>query len=232
MLKSPAAHVTITAARRERGHAEADLKEQRPQERQRADHDPEAGAREERRDREGRDAEQREIDQRLRRAQQVHDRQREHHRTAADQRERELQVQRSAGRVDRCRTRSDASPSPVRMNPSVSNERRRSGSKSAMNVATSARPRIPIGMFKKKIQRHDENVVMKPPTGGPSIGAISAGRRDELHHVARGSRFSVPRRTTRRPTGTIIAPPTPCKMRAAVNVDERVRDPAQHRRRS
>jgi hypothetical protein len=30
--------------------------------------------------------------------------------------------------------------------------------------------------------------------------------------------FSVLRSTMRRPTGTIIAPPTPCRMRAAVNV--------------
>ena len=34
---------------------------------------------------------------------------------------------------------------------------------------------MPSGTFKKKIQRHEEYVVMKPPTGGPMTGAANPG---------------------------------------------------------
>ncbi len=58
---------------------------------------------------------------------------------------------------------------------------------------------------------------MKPPSGGPISGAVSPG------HVSRAiarisPAFSVPRSTTSRPIGTIIAPPTPCRTRAATKL--------------
>ncbi len=55
---------------------------------------------------------------------------------------------------------------------------------------------------------------MKPPTGGPTIGPMVAGIIS--HAMARtSSDFDTARSITNRPTGDIIAPPTPCSMRAA-----------------
>ena len=104
----------------------------------------------------------------------------------------------------------------MRMNPGVSNERCCSALWFTMNAATSASATNPSGMFRKKIQRQDENVVMNPPTGGPRTGATSPGVEMNCIMLTR-SRLSVVRSTTSRPTGTIIAPPTPCTTRAAVN---------------
>lgn len=57
---------------------------------------------------------------------------------------------------------------------------------------------------------------MKPPIGGPTTGATMPGH--VIVAIARISfAFSVLRTTIIRPTGTIIAPPTPCSSRAAVN---------------
>ena len=56
-------------------------------------------------------------------------------------------------------------------------------------------------------------MTMKPPTGGPSTGPSNAGT---VSHAiaATSSVFAAVRSSTRRPTGTIIAPPMPCRMRA------------------
>ena len=83
---------------------------------------------------------------------------------------------------------------------------------------------MPIGMFKKKIQRHEVNVVMKPPMGGPSTGAIKPGTVTVCIRLTR-LRLSLPRNTTSRPTGTIIAPPMPCTTRAAVNSKSELEKP-------
>ena len=54
---------------------------------------------------------------------------------------------------------------------------------------------------------------MKPPTGGPSTGAINPGQ--VIVDMARIiSGFGVERITTMRPTGVIIEAPMPCRMRA------------------
>ena len=53
---------------------------------------------------------------------------------------------------------------------------------------------------------------MKPPTGGPIKGPISAGIVSQAIAVT-SSAFGAVRRITRRPTGTIIAPPAPCTTR-------------------
>ncbi len=73
---------------------------------------------------------------------------------------------------------------------------------------------MPIGMLIRKIQCHDAYVVMKPPTGGPITGPMSAGIVTQAMAPTR-SRFSMLRTSTSRPTGVIIAPPMPCTMRAA-----------------
>ena len=67
----------------------------------------------------------------------------------------------------------------------------------------------------RKIQRQLAYSVTRPPSGGPRIGATRPGQ--VMVAIARISRgFSVARRTTSRPTGTIMAPPMPCTTRAAV----------------
>ena len=52
-----------------------------------------------------------------------------------------------------------------------------------------------------------------PPTGGPAIGPISAGISSQDIALTNCD-FSVVRSSTSRPTGTIMAPPMPCRMRA------------------
>ena len=56
-------------------------------------------------------------------------------------------------------------------------------------------------------------MVMKPPSGGPITGPTSAGT--VTHAIALTSALlSIERSSTSRPTGVIIAPPMPCRMRA------------------
>ncbi len=57
---------------------------------------------------------------------------------------------------------------------------------------------------------------MKPPSGGPITGPISAGMVSQASEEI-SSFFGTLRRITRRPTGTIIAPPRPCTTRKATN---------------
>jgi hypothetical protein len=66
--------------------------------------------------------------------------------------------------------------------------------------------------FEGDIQEEDPTprsvVVMKPPTGGPNMGAASRGHVIQSIDRKR-SCFAVARSTTSRPTGTIMAPPSP-----------------------
>ncbi len=59
-------------------------------------------------------------------------------------------------------------------------------------------------------------MTMKPPTGGPTTGPISAGM---VSHAiaATSSCFGTVRSSTSRPTGTIMAPPMPCRIRASTS---------------
>ncbi len=59
---------------------------------------------------------------------------------------------------------------------------------------------------------------MKPPSGGPQIGPISAGMVTSDIALSRCLLWML-RTMIRRPTGVIMAPPTPCAMRAATNSD-------------
>ncbi len=56
-------------------------------------------------------------------------------------------------------------------------------------------------------------MVMRPPIGGPRTGPISAGVVTQAI-APTSSRLLMVRTSTMRPTGVIIAPPTPCTMRA------------------
>ena len=64
-----------------------------------------------------------------------------------------------------------------------------------------------------KIQGQEKWSTMNPPTGGPTTGPISAGA-DSHAMAATSSDFAAVRSSSRRPTGTIMAPPMPCRMRA------------------
>ena len=55
---------------------------------------------------------------------------------------------------------------------------------------------------------------MKPPIGGPTTGPSSAGMVSQAI-AATSSVFAAVRSSSSRPTGTIIAPPMPCRTRAA-----------------
>ena len=56
-------------------------------------------------------------------------------------------------------------------------------------------------------------MVMKPPSGGPITGPISAGTVTQAIALT-SALLSIERNSTSRPTGVIIAPPMPCRMRA------------------
>ena len=73
-------------------------------------------------------------------------------------------------------------------------------------------PTSPTGMLIQKIQRQEMKVVMKPPSGGPITGPISAGTVSQASAEI-SSDFGTVRKMTRRPTGTIMAPPMPWMMR-------------------
>ena len=57
---------------------------------------------------------------------------------------------------------------------------------------------------------------MSPPSGGPSIGPISAGMAMKAS-ACTSSDLGTARITTMRPTGTIMAPPSPCTARQNTN---------------
>src|SRR3990170_4063056 len=73
-------------------------------------------------------------------------------------------------------------------------------------------PISPTGILIQKIQRQEKTVVMKPPSGGPITGPISAGMVSQASAEI-SSALGTERKMTRRPTGTIMAPPMPWMMR-------------------
>ena len=73
-------------------------------------------------------------------------------------------------------------------------------------------------------------MVMKPPTGGPISGPISAGI--DTHAMASTSvALSTSRSRIRRPTGVIMAPPMPWTMRAMTKLGEQSDRPQADRAR-
>ena len=103
----------------------------------------------------------------------------------------------------------------ARANPRVSNGRpapRPAGtSRSARAIAAS-----PSGTLTQKIMRQVKCSARNPPSGGPSSGAVRPGQVSRAMARIR-SGLAVVRSTASRPTGTIIAPPSPCSTRAATN---------------
>ncbi|MNE11947.1 hypothetical protein D3C80_1047250 [compost metagenome] len=73
-------------------------------------------------------------------------------------------------------------------------------------------PTIPTGRFIRNIQCQDAYSTRIPPSAGPSNGPTCPGKVTNViaaMYCARGTIFI----TVSRPTGTIIAPPTPCNTR-------------------
>ena len=72
-------------------------------------------------------------------------------------------------------------------------------------------------MLTRKIQCQVAIVTIRPPSGGPNIGPASPGI--DMNAIALiSSDLSTVRRMISRATGVIIAPPMPCRMRAATKV--------------
>ena len=75
-----------------------------------------------------------------------------------------------------------------------------------------------LKLFKKAVvQRQLQCVLSQPPTGGPRMGATSAGQ-VRMAMARTMPSLGVSRNTTSRPTGTIIAPPRPWMVRETVKV--------------
>ena len=72
---------------------------------------------------------------------------------------------------------------------------------------------------------------MKPPSGGPITGPISAGTVTQAIALT-SALLSIERSSTSRPTGVIIAPPMPCRMRAITKCGDELRQRAADRSRS
>jgi hypothetical protein len=112
----------------------------------------------------------------------------------------------------------------VSAKPTTSKGRRGAGAIGRIKTSAATSPAMPIGTLKKKIQRHEANVVTNPPIGGPSTGAIRPGH--VINEIALSNSLLLDERsTTVRPTGTIIAPAAPCAMRATMNAGSDVQSP-------
>jgi hypothetical protein len=68
-----------------------------------------------------------------------------------------------------------ASPRLTMQKPATSSGSSRGSRTFGMKRIERRSPRIPIGMLIRKIQRHENQVTMNPPSGGPITGPISAG---------------------------------------------------------
>ena len=76
---------------------------------------------------------------------------------------------------------------------------------------------MPIGMLTKKIHRHDPSVAIAPPRTGATTGAARAGH-VSIAMARTRSDLALYRSTASLPTGTIIAPPTPCSTRVTTSI--------------
>ena len=109
-----------------------------------------------------------------------------------------------------------ASAAPHSTSPFASSGPGSWGSTSGMKRQTSSRPSRPTGMFSQNTARQEKASVSRPPTGGPKTGPSRPGMVSQVMAVTSSSLLTR-RSSSRRPTGTIIAPPTPCRMRAATS---------------
>ena len=85
-----------------------------------------------------------------------------------------------------------------------------------MRRSAATPPATPSGRLIRKIQCHEAICTSQPPRVGPISGPIKPGNVTKLI-AARNSVSGTTRITTSRPTGSSIAPPTPCSTRDATS---------------
>ena len=90
------------------------------------------------------------------------------------------------------------------------------GGSSLTKASVSAIASSPKGIFTKKIQRQLAKVTMAPPNKGPIMRPMTAGTVNQTMAATMPSGGTA-RSRIRRPTGTIMAPPSPCRMRNATS---------------
>ena len=115
-------------------------------------------------------------------------------------------------------------PRPESRKPRVSSFGTLSTRVSGISTVASTKARMPKGRFIQNTQRQPKVSVMKPPTGGPTNGPISAGIVSHAS-ASTSSALGTVRSRMMRPTGTIIAPPMPCRPRAATKPPNDVAKP-------
>src|SRR4029453_13677437 len=106
-----------------------------------------------------------------------------------------------------------ASAVPARMKPRRSNGFERLSLPPLIHSAAATSVTMPIGTFIRNTYRHDPCTMSRPPNGGPTTGAISAGMASDDNTLTY-SDLSALRSTRMRPTVDIKAAPTPCAKRA------------------
>ncbi len=106
---------------------------------------------------------------------------------------------------------------PTSRNPGRSNRSAVPSVSGGTSLSASANSTTPMGTFSRNIHGQLANDRIQPPTGGPRIGATSAGQM--VYATAFMScAFVEARITISLPTGTIMEPPSPCNTRDAVNI--------------
>ncbi len=86
------------------------------------------------------------------------------------------------------------------------------GGSSRTKASVSAIANSPKGMLTKKIQRQLAKVTMAPPNKGPIMRPMTGGTVNQTMAATMPSGGTA-RNRIRRPTGTIMAPPIPCRIR-------------------
>ena len=108
-----------------------------------------------------------------------------------------------------------AKASPTSARPRISGLPGLVGGMAGIFHATSRKPITPIGTLIQNTARQPKRSVKIPPSGGPVTGPSKAGI--VSHAMAESSSsLRTPRNSKSRPTGNIMAPPAPCRMRKPI----------------
>ena len=106
---------------------------------------------------------------------------------------------------------------PTSRNPGRSNVSALPPLSAGTSFSAKANSTMPMGTLSRNIHGQLAKDRIHPPTGGPRIGATRAGQM--VYAMAFINCGLVEARITiRRPTGTIMEPPRPCRTRDAVNI--------------
>ena len=107
-------------------------------------------------------------------------------------------------------------PTATTTNPKVSNLPGSGCLSLGTNRSTASMPRMPIGTLTKKMKGQSAKCRIRPAMAGPVSGPTRAGMVYQLMAETSCSRGEDPT-TISRPTGVIIAPPRPCRIRNATS---------------